>query len=68
MPQAARAEATESKRLPEKGGGQAGLPTSGGGMKVSRCRTLRRAGGSLADSPQVSESYPFDDLLEIPGK
>src|SRR5712664_2612411 len=43
MPQAGRAEATESKRLPAKGTASADLPTSAGGIKVSRCRTPRKA-------------------------
>src|SRR5712664_216623 len=43
MPQAGRAEATESKRLPANGTASADLPTSAGGIKVSRCRTPRKA-------------------------
>src|SRR5258708_37840728 len=44
MPQAGTAEAAETKRLPARGRGLACLPASAGGMKVSRCRTVRTAG------------------------
>jgi hypothetical protein len=42
-------EAIELKRLPARSMGQAGFLTSGGGMKVSRCRTLRQVSGNLTD-------------------
>ena len=48
--------------------GQARLLTPGGGMKVSRCRTLRQVSGNLTDlfTPLVWDRHA-DRLFEVSG-
>jgi len=49
--------------------GQAGLLTSVGGMKVSRCRTLREVSGNLTDLlPRWSGDRRADRLFEVSGE